>query len=402
VEGMRVNICTRRRLESVIAESVPFYTYKRYCGGGGMQMMAKKQWRRWIIGITLLFVLSVRSNLSAQTALSGWPAGMSPQEVGKLVAEHFVKSPHQNPKRIAYPEVCAWYGALKFAEATGDVTLQKELIERFQPLLDQREAGLVPEAGKHVDLSMFGALPLELYRQTKDGKYLTMGKNYADEQWAHLQPDGLTDETRFWIDDMYMITILQVQAYRATGDKRYLDRAALEMAAYLDRLQQPNGLFYHAPDVPFFWGRGNGWFAVGMAELLKELPEDHALRPRILQGYRMMMAALLKYQGKDGMWRQLIDHEEAWPEASGSGMFAFAVTTGVKQGWLSEVDYGTAARKAWLGLAGYVDQNADVTNVCVGTDKLNSLDYYLLRRRRTGDFHGQAPLLWAAAALLAK
>lgn len=38
---------------------------------------------------------------------------------------------------------------------------------------------------------------------------------------------------------------------------------------YLDELQRTNGLFYHAPDVPYFWGRGNGWMAAGMAEVLR-------------------------------------------------------------------------------------------------------------------------------------
>jgi rhamnogalacturonyl hydrolase YesR len=81
-------------------------------------------------------------------------------------------------------------------------------------------------------------------------------------------------------------------------------------------------------------------------------------------------------------------------------MFAFAIITGVKNGWLDEATYGPAARKAWLGLVGYVDQNADVTSVCEGTSKLNDLNYYMMRKRRTGDFHGQAPVLWAASALL--
>jgi rhamnogalacturonyl hydrolase YesR len=62
--------------------------------------------------------------------------------------------------------------------------------------------------------------------------------------------------------------------------------------------------------------------------------------------------------------------------------------------------YGEAARRAWIGLVGYVDQNADVTNVCVGTQKKNDHTYYLMRKRRTGDFHGSAALLWTAAALL--
>lgn len=105
----------------------------------------------------------------------------------------------------------------------------------------------------------------------KEPRYLDLGKFFADRQWENPTPGGLTSETRFWIDDMYMITTVQVQAFRATGDSKYLDRAALEMMAYLDKLQQPNGLFYHAPDAPFYWGRGNGWVAAGMAELLRAL-----------------------------------------------------------------------------------------------------------------------------------
>jgi rhamnogalacturonyl hydrolase YesR len=163
--------------------------------------------------------------------------------------------------------------------------------------------------------------------------------------------------------------MLQLEANRATGDRAYLDRDAVQMVAYLDKLQQPTGLFYHAPDVPFFWGRGDGWFAAGMAEMLRTLPENHPQRARILAGYRGMMAALLKYQGKDGMWRQLIDHDEAWPESSSSAMFTFAMITGVKNGWLDSATYGPAARRGWLAVIGYIDQNSDITQVCAGTGK---------------------------------
>ncbi len=342
-----------------------------------------------------------------------WPDGYSPQQVGKRVAERFVISPHQDPQKIVYPEVCAWYGALTFAQLSGDKQLLDELVKRFEPLMSPPGADLIHRE-RHVDYEIFGALPLEIYIATKDPKYLELGKSFADSQWEPLPPDvhvregmppqdvpdGLTSETRFWIDDMYMITILQVQAFRATRDEKYLDRAALEMSAYLDKLQQPNGLFYHAPDVPFFWGRGDGWVAAGMAELLRSLPPAHPQRAKVLEGYRKMMKALLAYQGADGMWRQLIDHPEAWPETSSTGMFTFAMITGVKNGWLDEETYGPAARKAWIALVGYVDQNAEVTNVCVGTNKKNDLDYYLTRPRHTGDMHGQAPVLWSVSALM--
>ncbi|HZQ43418.1 MAG TPA: glycoside hydrolase family 88 protein [Acidobacteriaceae bacterium] len=342
---------------------------------------------------------SSASALMTSTDLKSWPAGYDPREMGTKVAEHFVTSPHFHPDRIVYPEVCAWYGSLELARLTSNADLIAKLKARFEPLFSS-EASLLPPEGKHVDYSMFGSLPLELYILTKDKRYLDLGLKYADAQWSKPDAQGLTDETRFWIDDMWMITIVQVQAFRATGDHKYLDRAATEMAAYLDKLQQPNGLFFHAPDVPFFWGRGNGWFAAGMTEILRDLPQQHPQRERIERGYHLMMAALLKYQPAAGAWRQLIDREESWPESSGTGMFAYALVSGVRTGRLQVSEYGSAAHRAWIALAGYVDQNNDVTSVCEGTNKKNDLDYYLLRKRRTGDFHGQAPLLWTAAALL--
>jgi rhamnogalacturonyl hydrolase YesR len=229
---------------------------------------------------------------------------------------------------------------------------------------------------------------------------LTLGQHFADTQWADPTPDGLSSQSRFWIDDMYMITLVEVQAYRATHNPKYLDRAALEMAAYLDKLQQPNGLFYHAPDVPFFWGRGDGWVAAGMAELLSSLPANHPQRAKIMAGYQKMMAALLKVQGQDGLWKQLLDHPEAWDETSCTGMFTFAMITGVKNGWLDKKIYGPAARKGWLGLVSKIDANGDISDVCEGTNKKNDLNYYLTRARNTGDLHGQAPILWCASAFL--
>ena len=335
-----------------------------------------------------------------QDYFSNWPEGRSPQDVGKRLAEHFVTSPHQYTATIHYSEVCSWYGALTYAQLTHDDALRAALIKKYEPLMPGgAEANRIPQR-HHVDDSIFGIISLEIAIQTKDPKQLEIGKGWADRQWENPQPDGLSAETRYWIDDMYMLTILQLEAYRATGDKKYLDRDANEMVSYLDKLQQPSGLFFHAPDVPFYWGRGDGWVAAGMAEMLRTLPEDHPQRARILKGYRLMMSALLKYQGKDGMWRELIDRDDAWPESSSSAMFSFAMITGVKNGWLDAATYGPAARKAWISVVGYIDQNNDITSVCEGTGKKNDLDYYYMRKRRTGDFHGQAPVLWAASALL--
>ena len=347
------------------------------------------------------------------TAFTQWPAGTSPAEVGRRVAENFAARKFQwqtdaKRKYVIYPEACAWYGSLEVARLTADAGLQQRLVAKYDVLLTPEGAMKISEDA-HVDYRVFGIVPLEINLLTKDGKFLAAGRHFADAQWEKPTPDGITREARYWIDDMFMSPALQVQAFRATGDPKYLDRAALMMAAYLDKLQQPNGLFYHAPDTPFYWGRGNGWVAAGMTELLRELPLGHPRRERILAGYRRMMAALLANQGPDGMWHQLLDRPESWAESSCTGMFTFAFVSGVKHGWLDDKTYAPAARKAWLALVGYLDADANIREVCAGTDKgrqaagpdlQKQYDFYLARPRKTGDLHGQAPVLWTAAAFL--
>jgi len=332
-----------------------------------------------------------------------WPAGTDPREVGRRVAERFIPTPHMEmpshgPQALHYSHVATWVGTLQFAAVTKDQELMARLVTRFEPFL-ATDAPRVPRSD-HVDADVFGALPLELYLQTHRYQYRLMGLAFADGQWDNPTADGLTHQTRWWIDDMYMITALQLQAYRATGDAKYRDRAAREMVAYLQKLQQPNGLFFHAPDVKYFWGRGDGWVAVGMAEMLRDLPAKHALRKPVLASYRRMMATLLAHQAANGMWRQLIDHPESWEETSSTAMFTYAFVTGVKNGWLPEETYGPAARKAWIALVGYLTPDGDLREVCVGTGKRDSLQYYLDRPRAVGDGHGQAPMMWSATALL--
>jgi rhamnogalacturonyl hydrolase YesR len=343
-----------------------------------------------------------------------WPAGKDPEAVGRLLTDRFIATPYTNfgqaapPSSITYSEVCAWFGALRFSTAIRDTGLSGQLYQRFEPLLNER-AGLVPKPD-HVDHSVFGAVPLELYRVRKDTSLLRMGKSFADRQWdlpvnakegqAELAQRGLSWQSRFWIDDMFMITLLQTRAYAATGDTAYAGRAAREMIVYLSRLQRPNGLFFHAEGVPFFWGRGNGWMAAGMTELLLALPEGHPQKAGLLAAYRKMMERLLRYQSFDGMWRQLVDDPGAWPETSCTGMFTYAMIVGVREGWLDEKVYGPAARKGWLRLTDHINPDGDVREICEGTNKLNDRQYYLDRKRITGDMHGQAPVLWCAWALI--
>lgn len=323
----------------------------------------------------------------------------SPTKVGGMAAKAYLDRPDIVPLRIPetrgvhYADVASGYGAARLAEATGDKALLKRVIAR------EKVASAFENTANHVDVSVYGVWPLEIARQTGDKDALRRGLALADNQWATLGSDGLSTQARYWIDDVWMIGALQVQAYRASRDTRYLDRAALMARRYVERLQQSNGLFFHGDAAHFFWGRGNGWVAAGFAEILTDLPAAHPERAVIEAGYRKMMAALLADQADDGMWRQLIDHPESWKETSGSAMFGFAMARGVRLGILTDPAYRRAYARAWTALAGYVQPNGQISDVCVGTNKADNAAHYLNRPRATGDLHGQAALLWFAAEL---
>jgi rhamnogalacturonyl hydrolase YesR len=381
--------------------------------------------KKILSGCTLLYLFlvsnlyaSIGSNIETPAVkieshdLTEFPKGADPKEIGIKLTERYIRTIDTQAPRVNYPYVCTWLGAFRFTKTIGDDNLFNRLLERYNNIFfNTGSDNLVPPAN-HVDNNVFGSVPLEIYKTMKEDKYLKMGLKYSDLQWElpndprmseiKWHDQGYSWQTRIWIDDMYMITTIQSQAYVVTNERKYIERTAREMILYLDEIQRPNGLFYHTPDVPFFWGRGNGWMAVGMADLLKVLPQDNPGRERIEKAYKLMMKALLNYQAEDGMWRQLVDDKTSWKETSASAMFTYAMIVGVKNGWLDEVTYGTAARKGWLALLTYLNDDDNLRNVCEGTNAYNDYQYYINRRQNTGDLHGQAPLLWCADALLHK
>ncbi len=141
--------------------------------------------------------------------------------------------------------------------------MQQRLKERFEPLFTT-EKNMLPRM-VHVDYNVVGAVPSKsICKKLGDRKYFDLGMKYADTQWevpADAKPEekayaeqGYSWQTRVWIDDMFMITTIQSQAYLATGDRKYIDRAAAEMAMYLEKIQRPNGLFLSRPHSTFLLG----------------------------------------------------------------------------------------------------------------------------------------------------
>ena len=319
---------------------------------------------------------------------------------GNLVANYIISV----PLTTHYASAFSYYGVLLYSEVTGNTALKNSIIAAF-PSSYYTGAQLPPATNQ--DDCAYGVLPFELYRQTGDANYLTSALYLADTEFANPRPDGLANNnyTRFWIDDLYMIGSLQAQAYKSMGNIDYANHATAQLLGYMGEvvdLQQPNGLFYHTTSVPIHWGRGNGWVAAAMTEVLLAIPEDDPNRPLLLTKYQNMMAGLVACQGASGMWYQVLDmgsDPRNWTETSCTGMFVFALATGVKEGWLPEVPYKKAALDGWAALANYVDSQGRTLQVCMWISATNNLRYYFDRERETGNTHAQSAVIWAATAI---
>ena len=159
------------------------------------------------------------------------------------VAEHFVTSPHQHSTgTIFYSEVGTWYGALTFAQLAHDAALRDRLIKKFEPLMPGgAEAALDSQSPSRRRRNLRRRASGDRHRIERAQSISTYGLSFADRQWDDPQLEGTPHESRYWIDDMYMLTILQLEAYRATGDRKYLDRDATKWCRTSTSFSSPTG-----------------------------------------------------------------------------------------------------------------------------------------------------------------
>jgi rhamnogalacturonyl hydrolase YesR len=169
----------------------------------------------------------------------------------------------------------------------------------------------------------------------------------------------------WWADGLYMVMPVMTKLYKATGDRRYLDK----LQAYFDHADRlmydrEAGLYYRDAKYIYpkhasanggkdFWARGDGWVFAGLAKVLADLPQDHPVRPLLVERFRRMAAVLKPVQQADGYWtRSLFDPAQApGPESSGTAFFTYAYAWGMNNGYLDKAEYGQVAVRGWRFLS---------------------------------------------------
>ncbi len=183
-------------------------------------------------------------------------------------------------------------------------------------------------------------------------------------------------DPEFRTEDMFMAAALLGRAHRLTGETRYIDILADFLLA--GKIQQDNGLFWHCRPAEFYWGRGNGFAALGLTEALSYMPEDYPRRSDVLSMYRKLMESLRHLQRQSGMLPQVLDFPGSYDEFTATCMMGYSVARGLRRGWLPP-DYRNTVALAWQGVAERIDDVGNVVDACASTGVQNTVRDYLDR-----------------------
>ena len=186
------------------------------------------------------------------------------------------------------------------------------------------------------------------------------------ENLAKQMVSGRTDYWT-WIDAIQMAMPVYVKMYAITGDKQYLDYA---MKSYLwsrntcggGLFNVKEGLWWRDKDYvpPYkekdgkncYWSRGNGWVYAALVRCLDVLsPKDKAYK-QLKKDFLLMSDGLLKCQHEDGFWHASLvsDADYPTPEMTGTALFLYGMSWGIRKGLLNESLYRPACDKAWKAL----------------------------------------------------
>lgn len=309
----------------------------------------------------------------------------SPREAATQLAAHYG---HALPDVVYIPGV-ALIGRMRRGEVA-------EVEKIVAPYLEGKPSLPAKVTGSHLSGHLVFA---ELARVTRNPKYTDLVRRAAD-LGEPGEPMPYHDEMS---DAVFMGTPILAEAGRLTGEARYFDRAVRHMQFMLGLNLRADGLHRHSPLDETAWGRGNGFPALGLAWTLDAMPASYAGRQKVLDAFRRHIEALRGHQDAAGMWHQIVDRPQSYAELTATCMIGYAMSRGVRGGWLDGKVYRPLIRRAWQAVNARIAEDGALFDVCTGTGKQKSERAYYERPAIWGkDDRGGAMALLFATELSGK
>ncbi len=314
------------------------------------------------------------------------------QEVSEALASQFG---YKLDSPINYIQGVGVSGRIRLAEYTNQ-DVPDDIFQLVDPYVDDPSTSFGDAPGS---ASLAGAVWADdLFRVTKGPKY----KNYLLDLANRFDSSGANPpapaDPKWRTEDMFMLGSMMGRSYALTQEGQYLDiltNFLVEMGT-----QQISGLFWHDRATPFYWGRGNGFAVLGLAETLTYLPQFHPLHADIFLTYEKLLSGLLKHQNLSGCYHQVITLPGSYQELTSTCMIGYGIARGVKLGLLDQ-SYLPPLEALWNGAKARITEAGDVVDGCTGTGALETEHDYIIREALSGyDDRTGSLALWFSVEMM--
>lgn len=233
---------------------------------------------------------------------------------------------------------------------------------------------------------------------------------------------------QMWLDGIYMASPWAARWGLERGEGRWLDEVWRQVSLVAAHTRdEATGLYYHGWDSEraeawadpatgrsrVIWGRGVGWWAMALVDLLALWPRSHPARGEIAALARDLLQAVVNVADPEsGLWHQVLDQGGRpgnYPEASASAMMVYVLARGVGLGVAGREALGSAEkayRSVSLRLCRRDDEGELHLTHCNAVSGLGgrpyrdgSYDYYVTAPTREDDPKAVAALIMAGVAL---
>ncbi|WP_448212954.1 glycoside hydrolase family 88 protein [Colwellia sp. MEBiC06753] len=288
----------------------------------------------------------------------------------------------------------------------------------------------------NIDAVAPGRAVLALYKQTGEEKYQKAAAILREQLVHHPK----TKEGAFWhkkkydhqlwLDGVYMgmpfLAEYALMFEQGDTQKHSLEEVVNEFVLTRKYLRDAKtGLYYHGWDEAKqqawadkqtglsaeFWGRGLGWLAMAVVDVLEIIPaSETTLRQPLLDITAELAVALANTQDSTGTWWQILDKPNAignYRESSATAMFVYFYAKAISNGYISN-DYLEVANNGYQGLINefvLVHDNGEIsmTNQCyvagLGFGRDGSYNYYMREPVWQNDAKGTGPFILAGIAM---
>ncbi|WP_410515066.1 glycoside hydrolase family 88 protein [Paenibacillus sp. BR2-3] len=264
----------------------------------------------------------------------------------RLIVLDMIKGNYSKAAIQHWQEAALLLGLSEYLQHNDDPEVKAEIQHYLHKHFDMD--GQWRKKPEHIDAAILAYALMKLNFIDKH-KY-RRGLDYVwDLLKEHLGEDGTVQYRKYmksyrYVDTIGFICPFLIAYGREFGQEECIELAVKQITEYEKHgLSEKYDLPCHAyrledlaPLGIYGWGRGLGWYAIGLIDAWTELPGYHKHKQTLEQSVSRFAKAVMRYQQASGAWNWTVTRQESRPDSSATATLGWFLLNAVQIGELSE------------------------------------------------------------------